>query len=36
MLVGILVLAGLGKLSDTALRRIERRALRWTDGFEGR
>jgi sulfonate transport system permease protein len=36
MLVGILVLAGLGKLSDTALRRIEHRALRWTDGFEGR
>jgi sulfonate transport system permease protein len=35
MLVGILVLAGLGKLSDTLLRRIERRALAWTDGFAG-
>jgi len=35
MLVGILVLAGLGKLSDTALRAIEHRTLRWTDGFDG-
>jgi sulfonate transport system permease protein len=35
MLVGILVLAGLGKLSDAALRGIEHRALRWTDGFDG-
>jgi len=35
MLVGILVLAGLGKLSDSVVRRIERRALRWTDGFDG-
>ena len=35
MLVGILVLAGLGKLSDAGLRRIERRVLRWTDGFDG-
>jgi len=35
MLVGILVLAGLGKLSDAALRRLERRVLRWTDGFDG-
>jgi sulfonate transport system permease protein len=36
MLVGILVLASLGKLSDTLVRCTERRALRWTDGFEGR
>lgn len=36
MLVGILVLAGLGKLSDTLVRAIERRALHWTDAFEGR
>jgi sulfonate transport system permease protein len=35
MLVGILVLASLGKLSDTVLRTIEHRALRWTDGFDG-
>jgi sulfonate transport system permease protein len=35
MLVGILVLASLGKLSDMLLRHIERRALHWTDGFEG-
>lgn len=35
MLVGILVLALLGKLSDLVLRRLERRALRWTDGFDG-
>jgi sulfonate transport system permease protein len=33
MLVGILVLATLGKLSDTVLRRLERRALHWTDGL---
>jgi sulfonate transport system permease protein len=36
MLVGILVLASLGKLSDTLVRWTERRALRWTDGFEAR
>ncbi|HEX2689508.1 MAG TPA: ABC transporter permease [Kofleriaceae bacterium] len=36
MLVGILVLAGFGKLSDAVLRCIERRVLHWTDGFEGR
>ena len=35
MLVGILVLAGLGKLSDTVVRAIERRALHWADAFEG-
>jgi sulfonate transport system permease protein len=35
MLVGILVLASLGKLSDMVLRSIEHRALRWTDGFDG-
>jgi sulfonate transport system permease protein len=34
MLVGILVLAGLGKLCDTALRRLAR--LPWADGFAGR
>lgn len=33
MLVSILLLAALGKLSDSLLRLIERRALRWTDGF---
>jgi sulfonate transport system permease protein len=33
MLVGILVLALLGKLSDSGLRAIERRALHWTDGL---
>jgi sulfonate transport system permease protein len=36
MLVGILVLAMFGKLSDAVLARITRRALRWSDGFEGR
>jgi sulfonate transport system permease protein len=36
MLVGILVLAGFGKLSDALLRRIERRVLHWTDSFDGR
>ena len=36
MLVGILALAGLGKLSDAGLRWIERRALGWSDAFEGR
>jgi sulfonate transport system permease protein len=36
MLVSIFALAGLGKLSDAALRHVERRALRWSDGFEGR
>lgn len=35
MLAGILVLASLGKLSDAVLRRVERRALHWTDGFAG-
>jgi sulfonate transport system permease protein len=35
MLVSILVLALLGKLSDGVLRRLERRALHWTDGFGG-
>lgn len=35
MLVGILTLALLGKLSDTLLRLLERRLLRWTDGFGG-
>lgn len=33
MLVSILLLAALGKLSDGLLRLVERRALRWTDGF---
>ena len=36
MLVGILVLASFGKLSDAVLRRIEHRVLHWTDGFDGR
>lgn len=36
MLVGILVLALLGKSSDAALRLVERRLLAWTDGFGGR
>jgi sulfonate transport system permease protein len=36
MLVGILLLALLGKGSDAALRLIERRLLVWTDGFGGR
>lgn len=36
MLVGLLALATLGKLSDAVLRRVERRVLRWTDGFDGR
>lgn len=36
MLVSILSLALLGKLSDGLLRAVERRALRWTDGFAGR
>jgi sulfonate transport system permease protein len=35
MMVGILVLASLGKLSDMVLRYIEHRALHWTDGFDG-
>ncbi len=35
MLVGILVLAGLGKLSDSLVRLVERRALHWTDAFGG-
>ncbi len=36
MLVGILLLALLGKGSDAALRLVERRLLVWTDGFGGR
>jgi len=36
MLVSILTLALLGKLSDSALRFVERRALRWADTFAGR
>lgn len=36
MLVSILTLAALGKLSDGLLRAIERRALAWTDTFQGR
>jgi sulfonate transport system permease protein len=35
MLVGILLLAFLGKGSDGALRWLERRLLVWTDGFGG-
>lgn len=35
MLVGILLLAVLGKASDGALRLLERRLLAWTDGFGG-
>jgi sulfonate transport system permease protein len=35
MLVGILLLALLGKLSDATLRLLERRLLGWTDGFGG-
>jgi sulfonate transport system permease protein len=35
MLVGILLLAVLGKASDGALRLLERRLLVWTDGFGG-
>jgi len=31
--IGLLAL--LGKLSDSALRQLERRALHWTDGFAG-
>lgn len=36
MLVGLLLLAALGKASDGALRVFERRALAWTDSFGGR
>ncbi|MCS7060677.1 MAG: ABC transporter permease [Anaerolineae bacterium] len=36
MLVAILTLALLGKLSDSLLRAVERRALAWTDTFQGR
>jgi sulfonate transport system permease protein len=36
MLVGILVLAVLGKLSDTALRGLARRVAPWSDGLEAR
>ncbi len=36
MLVSIIVLALLGKLSDSALRIVERRALHWGDTFTGR
>jgi sulfonate transport system permease protein len=32
MLVGILVLASLGKLSDSAVRGVARRVVRWSDG----
>lgn len=35
MLVAILTLAALGKLSDGLLRAVERRALAWTDTFQG-
>jgi sulfonate transport system permease protein len=35
MLVGILLLALLGKASDSGLRLLERRLLSWTDGFGG-
>ncbi len=35
MVVGILLLAVLGKASDSALRALERRLLGWTDGFGG-
>lgn len=35
MLVGILLLALLGKATDGALRLVERRLLAWTDGFGG-
>lgn len=35
MVVGILSLAGLGKLTDGLLRRIERRWLVWTDTYGG-
>jgi sulfonate transport system permease protein len=35
MLVSIITLALLGKLSDSLLRVVERRALRWTDTFGG-
>ncbi len=35
MLVGILVLASLGKLSDSVLRRVERRTPHRADRFEG-
>jgi sulfonate transport system permease protein len=36
MLVGILVLALLGKLSDTVLRGVARRVVPWSDGLEPR
>lgn len=36
MMVSVLVLAGLGKLSDTLLRHVEHRVLHWTDVFGGR
>jgi sulfonate transport system permease protein len=36
MLVGILALALLGKLSDGALRTVERRVLSWNDTFQGK
>ncbi len=36
MMVAILTLALLGKLSDGLLRTVERRALAWTDTFQGR
>lgn len=36
MLVSIIVLALLGKISDSLLRIVERRALSWTDTFGGK
>jgi sulfonate transport system permease protein len=36
MLVSIIVLALLGKFSDSLLRRVEKRALSWTDTFGGK
>lgn len=36
MLISIITLAVLGKLSDSGLRIVERRALDWADTFQGR
>ncbi len=36
MLVSIIILALLGKLSDSLLRMVEKRALSWTDTFGGK
>jgi sulfonate transport system permease protein len=33
--VGIIVFAGVGKLSDSIIKLLEARALRWQDGFKG-